>query len=297
MRKKRLRKVKKLIKKTIMIPKKKRIYPLKISEVCETNNNLIHIICFVKNGISFINKFIEHHLKIVDKITFIDNGSSDGTIEVIKSYNLELLFCDNFNKKGQFCTEVMLNSTFDLLIPLDIDELLVFDDGKTVDASPEKIKNYLKKLVLNGSKYKIRKTYEFHPDNDGWFDIKDRPKMIFPRQTFISTDCGFHRGRTSLDKNYNFDNPYYWRSAFKNIFFNDSISNINISYIHFHYFSEQIWLKNIEMKLKSHVGDKWNNILFLKKYKGINQTSKREYIRYKKNKKWHNLEKKIKINI
>jgi len=41
------------------------------------------VVCVVKNGLLYINKFIDHYTKIGAKhIVFLDNGSTDGTVEV-----------------------------------------------------------------------------------------------------------------------------------------------------------------------------------------------------------------------
>lgn len=260
--------------------------------------NSIHIICFVKNGIHFIKKFIDYHAKIADKITFIDNGSTDGTLEIIKEYkDIEILYCEDFKQKGNACTQVMLNSSCDLLVPLDIDELIIYDDGKSIHNDCEKIKQYLQNIHLDGSKYRIKYSYLAHPDNDNWYHISYQPKIIFPKKTFLYTDIGFHRGRTTLDKDSNFNDPCWWRPFFNNNFLNDSVKHINISHIHYHFKSKEIWLHNTKMKLESRVGDKINDKIFLKNYNGEGIHAAKEYLEFINTGKWHDLLKQKKINL
>lgn len=264
-----------------------------------TNNNSIHIICFVKNGIHFIKKFIDYHQKIGDKLTFIDNGSTDGTLEIIKAYkNIEILYCTDFRQKAAVCTKIMLDSTYDFLIPLDIDELIVYDDKKSIHNNCEKIKEYLQNIHLDGSKYRIRCSYLAHPDNDGWYDISYQPKIIFPQKTFLYTDQGFHRGRTTIDKDSNFNELYWWRPVFNNNFLNDSVKYINISYIHYHFKSKEIWLNNTKMKLgATSIGDQFNNKTLLENYQGESLHAVKEYLFFLKTGQWHKVVKKKKINI
>ena len=64
------------------------------------------------------------------------------------------------------------------------------------------------------------------------------------------------------------------------------ITNINISYLHYHFKSKKIWLKNTEKKLKARLGENWNNLDFLESYSGPSIHSKNEYIRFLKTEEW-----------
>jgi len=49
--------------------------------------NEVIVLCLLKNGEQFIKEFIEHYFKLgVRHIVFLDNGSTDGTIEAAKKY-------------------------------------------------------------------------------------------------------------------------------------------------------------------------------------------------------------------
>ncbi len=254
--------------------------------------NKLALFSFIKDEIDFISSFISYHKNIFDEITIIDNGSTDGTLEILQEYektNIITLIRDHspFSMKGEICSKIMKNSSCDLLVGLDADEIMVFDNNDIVSKDILTIKNYLQNLEINGFKYKINKVYDYHPDDDGWYGIAGHTKIIFPQKTFLYTDTGFHRGRTTLDPKSNFDsNPYYWRIMFKSKNIKDKILPINISYLHYHFKSKEIWLKNTEKKLRSRLGDQWNNISVLENYNGPSIHCKKRYIQYLKTNEW-----------
>jgi glycosyltransferase involved in cell wall biosynthesis len=256
------------------------------------NTNKLALFSFIKDEIDFISNFIEYHKNIFDSITIIDNGSTDGTLEILEKYHANetiILIKNNssFSLKGEICSEIMRGSSDDLLIGLDADEILIFDDNNIRTKNVDQIKMYLQKIEIDGSKYKINKIYDYHPDNDGWYGISSHTKMIFPQKTFMYTDVGFHRGRTILDPASDFDtNPYYWRTIFKNPNIQDKILPINISYLHYHFKSKEIWLKNTEKKLRARLGDKWKDIDTLKNYTGPSIHCKNRYLKYINQDEW-----------
>lgn len=255
--------------------------------------NTLHLISFIKNEVDIIESFLNYHIDIFDKITIIDNGSNDGTLDILKKYSIAYnhinIYEDSssFALKGDICSEIMRNSTSDILVPLDADEKIIYDSNIQLSTNKLIIKDYLQNLKITGYKYKINKIYEYHPDNDGWYGVCRHTKMIFPQKTFMYTDIGFHRGRTTLDESTDFNNQYYWRAMFESdkITF-DKITNINISYIHYHFRSKDNWLNKTELKLKTRLGNNWNNISYLEKYDGPSAHIKNRYLQYLKTNNW-----------
>ena len=56
-------------------------------EVAYDTDELI-VVCLVRDGRPYVHSFVEHHLSLgVKHIFFLDNGSTDGTVEALKNYD------------------------------------------------------------------------------------------------------------------------------------------------------------------------------------------------------------------
>ena len=84
----------------------------------------------VKNEVDIIETFIRYHISILDGMVILDNGSTDGTVEVI----------NNLIKEG---------------LPI----YLLFDDNPSFDQSVMKTKKIKKKINKKKQKYNL--TYYF----------------------------------------------------------------------------------------------------------------------------------------
>ncbi len=222
----------------------------------KNNKNLsIEIISFIKNEEMLIKQFLDYHLKIVDKITIINNGSTDNTLNILNKYidNNKITIINypgNFKDKADICTQIMINSECDLLIPMDADELMIYDDGLYLSCDSSYIKKYLQNIDTLEQKYRIRRVYNKHPGDSNHFKIyrSNLQKMIFLKPGFIKTDTGFHHGETKNNKN-----PKETQS-------------IDISYLHYRFISKDRWIENTKAKLYARLGDKFNDLNELKKY-------------------------------
>lgn len=254
--------------------------------------NKLALFAFVKNEVDIIESFLSHHINMFDDITIIDNGSTDGTIDIIKKYDVTLIRDNSsFNEKGKICTDIMNQNNCDILFPLDADEKIIYDDNELKTKNQSFIRSYLQNLEITGAKYKINRIYEYHPDNDGWYDLTKHRKIVFPKKSFMYTDGGFHRGRTTLDNPQTFSHSLYWRKRFA---IHDNCIPIKISYMHYHFRSKDIWIKNTEAKLIQRLGD--NFLEKLHDYNGCSIHLKRQYLRYIRYNKWHNLKKRFFID-
>ena len=115
-----------------------------------------HIVCMVKDGDKYLADFITYHLKLIDKIWFIDHNSKNS----IRRFESEKIRVFDFNFNAQFQGEaVTLLSRYirkkykkGFLFILDIDEFLPFNDPNEVKSFVNRFKN--KKVVgfnwLNG---------------------------------------------------------------------------------------------------------------------------------------------------
>lgn len=248
---------------------------------------MIEIFLFTKNENDFISIFIKHHLSIVDKITVIDNGSTDGTWEILQELSKETDKLNiqqhlvSFHHKARILTHYMKKSSSKLLISLDTDELLAYEDNSgTVTTDRSLIKQHLIKLSkLELGKIKIKQVYNFIPNrNDNYFSKDKYNKFIFLGSDFDRVDTGSHIGFTVSRANI--------------------VHLTNIVYLHFHYRNLNAWLKSTEQKLKARLGDNWNNIDSLLAYKKPRPSHHvaLEYINYLQTGIWSNLQPYKQIN-
>jgi glycosyltransferase involved in cell wall biosynthesis len=241
-----------------------------------TKENKIAIFLFAKNERDFIEKFLDHNLRIADEMTVVDNGSTDGTLEILEKYGDRIRLVkdkSNFGRKGRVCTRWMLKSDADILIPLDTDELVVFDDGTELSPDPAKARAYLKGMEINrNDRFQVRKIYMKHPEEEGWWQACRSNKRIMARAGFKGVDAGFHGGQTEN---------------------NQKPIPCNISYLHYHFRSKEAWLKSTEQKLKARLGDRWDDLEFLKTYRRASHHVGRELIRYHNKGAWHAVKKQM----
>lgn len=105
-------------------------------------------ITMVKNEIDIIETFIRYHISLLDGMVILDNGSTDGTVEIINNLIKEglpiyLIFDDNPSYDQSAITTNMFYASLqqfkpDYVLPIDVDEFLVTDLGKSVRLVLEK---------------------------------------------------------------------------------------------------------------------------------------------------------------
>src|SRR5215216_3252012 len=89
------------------------------------------LVCLLRNGRPYVKSFVEHHTSMgVKHLFFLDNGSTDGTVEALKEYEnvtvlhtglpynryelpLRQYLVERFGKKGRWCLYADIDELFD----------------------------------------------------------------------------------------------------------------------------------------------------------------------------------------
>lgn len=111
------------------------------------------ILCLFKNGVYYIHSFIEHYKRMgFEYFFFIDNGSTDKSIELLKNYDNVTVFQSKLPYKlfkwrfKQYLVRKFGKDRWSLYV--DIDELWDYPHSKTVTLS--KLIEYLDKFRYTG---------------------------------------------------------------------------------------------------------------------------------------------------
>jgi hypothetical protein len=252
-------------------------------------SNQIHIVCICKNEIDIIQEFIDHHVFIADRITVIDNGSTDGTVEyLMNNNNIELISnTSHFSMKIKMMKSVISRSKSDIILPLDVDEFIFLDTDNIKSKNPSDVKKYLQNLDLSYRGFKIKKIYNYIPNNPNYYSIeKDfwrSKKFILNRKEFYGACPGYHK-------------IYYKIYCINNN--TGPVFETELSYIHKHYRSFDSWFRSAKQKMTSRIGEKWNDVDTLKNYTGYSNHTAKELYSYFTTGNWMlNLEPSIKIEL
>lgn len=192
---------------------------MKYHEVAQESNNVFLgegfmktyiMITKVKNEADIIEFFLRYHANIFDYIIVIDNGSIDGTYEIVNELIKEGLPIEIINEAysdfdafrfvNQYTKMLALKYNADQIAFMDADEFLLCDDG----SNPRKI---LDELCSNKVHYFYWKTYLYSEDREifsfeHYSEYRDEKyetftKIIIPgaivRDNDIVIEAGNHR--------------------------------------------------------------------------------------------------------
>lgn len=92
----------------------------------------------IKNEADIVETFVRYTMNFASKMFFIDNGCSDGSINILKElikegFDIEIyteanVFYEQYLLENKYIRKITKEHQFDFLIPLDIDEFLACDD-------------------------------------------------------------------------------------------------------------------------------------------------------------------------
>jgi hypothetical protein len=106
------------------------------------------VVCLVRNGELYLRSFLDHYSRLgVRQIAFLDNGSSDNTVELIRGCGLDnvtLLRCALPYRRYQFLFKEYLLSLFGVggwRLHVDVDEL--FDYPRSEELPLQQLLDYL----------------------------------------------------------------------------------------------------------------------------------------------------------
>ena len=240
-----------------------------------------HLISIVKNEEELIGRFIKHHSNIFDRITIIDNGSTDHTLDIIKGCDGVELIEDisHFGLKKLIIEREISKSESDIIIPMDADELLIYDNGE-IDTDFDKIVKYLKSLEESPSEiYQIRRVFDYIPNTTNQFKMsnKNNRKHFFRRSTFKSICPGYHVVRSE-----------------------NNIKEISsLSFLHFHHMDFDKWFKSSKQKMIARLGDRWNDVGVLSGYRGASHNVAHELAMYLSTGVWYDNDERVRylVNI
>lgn len=88
----------------------------------------------IKNEADIVETFVRYTMNYASKMVFIDNGCTDGSIEILKAliaegfnidiYNESQVFYEQYLIENKYIRKLAETEEFDYLIPLDVDEFL-----------------------------------------------------------------------------------------------------------------------------------------------------------------------------
>lgn len=236
----------------------------------------IIMITKVKNEADIIEYFLRYHANIFDHIIVIENGSLDGTFEIIKSLINEGLPIDLINEAyedfdafrmvNQYTKCMVEKYKADYVAFMDADELLVASDG----SEP---RNIICKLKDNAVHCFNWKTYLYSRDIDifsleSFDEYRDEEyesftKIIVPGKLILENDIVIEAGNHTC----------HMASTIKGILreeYHDELKFLHFPIRSLLQYKKQMCLNTIDMisnpLIQNHTGGHWKQMIFANGY-------------------------------
>src|SRR5215207_8134203 len=178
------------------------------------------VVCLVRDGRPYVKSFVEHYLSLGAKhIFFLDNDSTDGTVEALKGYeNVTVLrtalpykeykylfkqyLIERFGKKGRWCLCVDIDELFDYPYSdvVSLGSLLRYLNERSytavvaqmLDMFPEEP---LSDRASNPLEEPLKERHRFYDiSNVKRVSIKEHPRTTDTNNTYQSNDIEFFYG-------------------------------------------------------------------------------------------------------
>ncbi|MEM8504968.1 MAG: glycosyltransferase family 2 protein [Cyanobacteria bacterium P01_D01_bin.1] len=157
------------------------------------------VLCVVKDGESLVQAFIEHYLNLGFKhIFFLDNGSTDGTAEIIKSYKQTTLLTSHkpFRQyfvafknfliqvcgRGHWCVIADIDEFLHFPLGRGLKEVLAYLDQHGYDALCIQMLDMFSKQGIHLSAQKQNRSVEELRSTFRYYDISNVNKRKYIRQ-------------------------------------------------------------------------------------------------------------------
>lgn len=193
----------------------------------------LRLFAFIKNEDHIIRDWLEYHGQIFPwwSIHIYDNKSTDNTYKILcdykAKYGINVYQTNNFKHKGNIISSKIsgYKNQSSICFPLDADEFITLYQDGIICKDPSTIKEYIISLPEHGEIFNTKGWLSACPERELYnqpvrqidkfkWELTDRSccKRFFRSSTFISTDLGFHTGKSV----------------------NNNIVDTEICYLHYH---------------------------------------------------------------
>src|SRR5215212_5325846 len=178
------------------------------------------LVCLLRNGRPYVKSFVEHHTSMgIKHIFFLDNGSTDGTVEALKQYdNVTVLqtglpfkryqvsmrqyLIERFGKKGRWCLYADIDELFDYPYSdvVGLGSLLRYLKSNSYTAVVAQMLDMFPEEPLSGSASNpldepLKQRHRFYDiSNVKKMSIKEHPRTTDTNNTYQSDDIEFFYG-------------------------------------------------------------------------------------------------------
>src|SRR5215212_1286320 len=178
------------------------------------------LLCLMRNGRPYVKSFVEHYTSLgVKHLFFLDNGSTDGTVEALKGYdNVTVLqtmlpfkryqvsmrqyLIERFGKKGRWCLYADIDELFDYPYSdmVSLGSLLRYLKSNSYTAVVAQMLDMFPEEPLSGSASNpldepLKQRHRFYDiSNVKKMSIKEHPRTTDTNNTYQSDDIEFYSG-------------------------------------------------------------------------------------------------------
>jgi len=177
----------------------------------------LRLFAFIKNEDHLIRDWLDYHGKIFPwwAIHVYDNISTDETYTILSEYKnrygINVYQTNNFKGKGDIISSKISSYKNQpcICFPLDADEFIALHNNDKICKDPDTIKKYIISLYNRGEIYNTKGWLSACPEREVYTDpVKQMTKFkweltsrecckrFFQANTFVSTDLGFHKGKS-----------------------------------------------------------------------------------------------------